>query len=187
VGLRVLGPISCGVSPPAVVDIGAAEYAYPVPSCPPTIISSHPQPPLAPRLSGLGQSAKTWREGTKLAKLSASRGKGRRKLPVGTTFSFKLDRPAQVIFKFTRSAGGRRVGKRCVPQTHKNRHKRRCTRTVVAGTLAFSAHAGLNKVRFQGLIARRKKLKPGSYKLLVTATAAGKRSRTGTLSFTIVG
>lgn len=186
-GPRVLGPVLCGVSPPAVVDIGAAEYAYPAPSCPPTIISSHPQPPLAPMLSGLGQSAKTWREGMKLAQLSASHGKGRRKLPVGTTFSFKLDRPAQVIFKFTRSAGGRKVGKRCVAQTHKNRHKRRCRRTVVAGTLAFSAHAGLNKVRFQGLISKRKKLKPDSYKLLVTATAAGKRSRTGTLSFTIVG
>ena len=183
---RVLGPILCGVSPPAVVDVGAAEYAYPVPLCPPTILSSHPQLPLAPTLAGLGQTAKRWREGTKLVQLSASGGKGRRRLPVGTTFSFKLDRPAQVVFKFTQPARGRKVGKRCVAQTHKNRHKRRCTRTVVAGTLSFAAHAGTNKVRFQGLISRRKKLKPGGYKLLVTATAAGKRSRTGTLSFTIV-
>jgi hypothetical protein len=185
-GPRVLGPVLCGVSPAAVVDIGAGEYAYPTPSCPPLILSSHPQSPLAPTLSGLGQTAKTWREGTKLAHLSASGGKGRRKLPVGTTFSFKLDRPAQVIFKFTRLARGRRAGKRCVAQTHKNRHKRRCTRTVLAGTLAFSAHTGLNKVRFQGLISKRMKLKPGGYKLLVTATAAGKRSHTGALSFTIV-
>ncbi len=182
---RIVGPILCGASPPAVVDMGAAEYAYPAPDCPPAILSSHLQPPLAPTLSGLGQSAKTWREGTKLAKLSASGAKGRKKLPVGTTFSFKLDRAAQVTFAFAQAARGRRVGKRCVAQTHKNRHKRRCTRTVVPGTLSFAAHAGTNKVRFQGLISRRKKLRPGSYKLLVTATAAGKRSRTGTLSFTI--
>jgi hypothetical protein len=185
-GPRVLGPILCSASPPAIVDMGATEYAYPVPSCPPLIISSHPQPPAAPTLSSLGQSAKTWREGNRLAKLSASGGRSKKKLPIGTTFSFGLDRAAQVTFVFTKAARGRKVGKRCVAQTHKNRHKRRCTRTVVAGTLSFAAHAGRNKVRFQGLISKRKKLKPGSYKLLVTATAAGKRSRTGTLSFTIV-
>ena len=156
-----------------------------VPLCPPTIVSSHSQPQLAPLLSALGQSAKTWREGNQLAKLSASGGRGKKKLPIGTTFSFRLDRVAQVTFKFTQLARGRKVAKRCVAQTHKNRQKRRCTRTVVAGTLSLTAHTGLNKVRFQGLISKRKKLKPGSYKLLVTATAAGKRSRTGTLSFTI--
>jgi hypothetical protein len=185
-GPRVLGPVFCGASPTPVVDMGAAEYAYPVPSCPPLIVSSHLQPPLAPALSGLGQTAKTWREGTKLAQLSASGRRGRRKVPVGTTFSFKLDRAAQVAFKFTRGVPGRKSGKRCVPQTRKNRHKRRCTRTVLAGALMLSAHSGTNKVRFQGLISKRKKLKPGSYKLLVTASAAGKRSRTGTLSFTII-
>jgi hypothetical protein len=185
-GPRVLGPILCSASPAAIVDMGAVEYAYPVPSCPPTILSSHPQPPLAPTLSGLGQSAKIWREGNQLAKLSASGGRGKKKLPIGTTFSFRLDRPAQVVFKFTQPARGRKVGKRCVAQTHENRHKHRCMRTVVAGTFPFSAHAGLNKVRFQGLISKRKRLKPGSYKLLVTATAAGKRSRTGALGFTIV-
>ncbi len=185
-GPRVLGPILCSASPAAVVDIGATEYAYPTPSCPPTILSSHPQPPLAPTLSSLGQTNKTWREGTALAQLSSTRAKGRKKIPVGTTFSFKLDQAARVVFTFTKPAPGRKVGKRCVAQTPRNKHKRRCKRTVTAGALTFAAHAGTNKVRFQGLISRRKKLKPGNYKLLVTATAAGRRSRTGTLSFTIV-
>ncbi|HUA73367.1 MAG TPA: hypothetical protein VL988_01255 [Solirubrobacteraceae bacterium] len=187
-GPRVLGPVFCGTSPPAVVDIGAFEYAYPAPVCPPLIISSHPQPPLAPALSALGQTAKTWREGSSLAQLSASggKGKGRRKVPVGTTFSFKLDRAARVTFAFTHAVAGRRVGKRCVAQTRRNRGKRRCARTIVAGTLVFSAHAGTNKVRFQGLISKRRKLKPGSYRLLVSASDAGQRSRTATLGFTIV-
>ncbi len=185
-GPRVLGPILCSASPAAVVDIGAAEYAYPTPSCPPTIVSSHPQQPLAPTLSSLAQTSKTWREGTALARLSSTRAKGRKKLPVGTTFSFKLDQAARVAFTFTKPAPGRKAGKRCVARTPKNKHKRRCKRTVIAGALTFAAHAGTNKVRFQGLISRRKKLKPGTYRLLVVATAAGKRSRTGTLSFTIV-
>lgn len=183
---RIAGPIGCAGNPIAVVDIGAAEFTYPAPSCPPrTLLHPVLSPILAPILSSLGQTAKTWREGKLLAHLSSSRGKGQ-KLPIGTTFSFGLDRPARVTFTFTRSVRGRRAGKRCVAQTNKNRHKRRCTRTVIAGALVFSAHAGRNKVRFQGLISKHKKLKPGSsYTALVTATASGKRSRTGTLRFTI--
>lgn len=185
-GPRVLGPSGCVFSPAPVVDIGAAEFAYPASSCPlRTLLPPAPSPILAPILSSLGQTAKTWREGKLLAQLSSSKGKPKT-LPIGTTFSFGLDQPARVTFTFTRSVRGRRVGKRCVAQTSKNQHKRRCTRTVIAGTLGFSGHAGRNKVRFQGLLSKHKKLKPGStYTLLVTATASGKRSRTGTLRFTI--
>lgn len=184
-GPRVLGPLLCGVSPAAVVDIGAAEFAYPAPSCPPLVLLSYSQPPLAPTLSSLGQTNKTWREGVALAQLSSSGAKRGKKLPIGTTFTFDLDRAAQVTFTFTKPAPGRKVGKRCVAQSRKNKRKQRCKRTVTAGTITFAAHGGTNKVRFQGLISKRKKLKPGSYKLLVLASAAGMRSRTATLSFTI--
>ena len=51
--------------------------------------------------------------------------------------------------------------------------------------MTFPAHAGTDKVRFQGLISRNKRLKPDNYGLLVTATASGKRSTTRTLHFTI--
>jgi hypothetical protein len=184
-GPRVLGPLLCGVSPAPVVDIGAAEFAYPVPSCPPLVLLSYSQPPPAPTLSSLGQTNKTWREGKALAQLSSSGAKRGKKLPIGTTFSFELDAAAQVAFTFTKSAPGRKVGKGCVAQSRKNKRKQRCMRTVTAGTITFAAHGGTNKVRFQGLISKRKKLKPGSYKLLVLASAAGMRSRTATLSFTI--
>ena len=40
-------------------------------------------------------------------------------------------------------------------------------------------------MHFEGLISKHTKLKPGSYTLLVTATASGKHSTTGTLHFTI--
>jgi hypothetical protein len=186
-GPRVLGPTLCGASPAAIVDVGAAEFAYPTPSCPPIVLLSHPQEPTgAPKLSNLTASALRWREGNRLARISASKGKRRKRPPIGTTFSFALDRAARVTFKFTHAVPGRRVGRRCVVPTRKNGHKRACRRTVPAGVLAFSAHAGRNRVRFQGLIARGKRLPPGRYALLVTASASGKRSGTATLSFAIV-
>jgi len=40
-------------------------------------------------------------------------------------------------------------------------------------------------MHFEGLIFKHEKLKPGSYTLLVTATASGERSSTRTLHFTI--
>jgi hypothetical protein len=146
----------------------------------PSVVS----PPVAPVLSGLSESAKTWRDGSLLAQISG-KGKKKKKPPVGTTFSFTLNVPASVTFTFTEAVGGRRVGRRCVAQTRRNKHRRRCTRTVVAGTLTFSGRAGTNKVHFEGLIPKRRKLKPGSYTLLVIATASGKRSTTRTLRFTI--
>ena len=43
----------------------------------------------------------------------------------------------------------------------------------------------MNKVSFEGLISKHKKLKPGSYTLLLTATASGEHSTPSTLHFTI--
>ena len=55
------------------------------------------------------------------------------------------------------------------------------------GTLSFMGHNGTNKVVFQGRISRSKKLKPGLYTLIITATnSAGARSTPVTLRFTIV-
>jgi virginiamycin B lyase len=140
-------------------------------------------PLTAPALSSLSETAKTWREGNALAQISKKSNK--KKLPLGTTFSFSLNVPASVTFTFTEPASGRKVGKTCVAQTKKNKKKPRCTRTVVAGTLTFSAHAGANKVRFEGRISKHKKLKPGNYTLLITATASGEHSTPSTLYFTI--
>jgi streptogramin lyase len=139
--------------------------------------------PLAPILSGLSETAKTWREGNALA--HASRKSKKKILPLGTTFSYDLNEPASVTFTFTEAASGRKVGITCVAQTNKNKKMQRCTRTVLAGTLTFSAHAGTNTVRFEGPISTSKKLRPGSYTLVVTATASGEHSTPSTLHFTI--
>jgi uncharacterized surface anchored protein len=53
-------------------------------------------------------------------------------------------------------------------------------------TLSFIEKvAGRNSVRFAGVVARHEKLKPGNYKLVLTASASGKQSTSRQLSFTI--
>jgi len=149
-------------------------------------VSSPPAaPPSAaaatPLLAALSQTAKRWREGHALARFATPR----ERLPVGTTFSFTLNMPAAVTFTFTRQSDGRMVAGKCVAPTRKDVSMRRCARTVTAGELTFSAHAGVNKVRFDGVASKRMRLGSGTYTLLATATAAGQRSTTQTLRFTI--
>jgi hypothetical protein len=150
-----------------------------------------PLPPLIPpvcsckvmrlRVTNATQSHRVWREGDKLAKISKKRP------PVGTTFSFTLNERATVRFAFTQLVGGRKVGGRCVAQTKANRRKAACRRPVTRGTLAFTGHAGTNKIAFQGRLSRSKKFLPGTYTLGIVATnAAGQRSNPAQLTFTIV-
>ena len=92
---------------------------------------------------------------------------------------------ASVSFRFTLNTSGRKVGGRCRAQTSQNRHQPRCTLKLAAGTLVFAGRKGANKVSFAGHLAHGKKLRPGAYTVLITATAAGKTSKTSTLKFTI--
>jgi FG-GAP repeat len=111
-------------------------------------------------VQNLRQSKARWRAGNRLATISRARA------PIGTTFSFSLNKEATVIFSFNRRVGGR---------------------TVRAGRLTFNGHEGTNKVAFQGRVSPKKKLRPGRYTLVITATAPdGARSAPRSLSFTIV-
>jgi hypothetical protein len=49
-----------------------------------------------------------------------------------------------------------------------------------------NGHTGVNALRFQGRLSRRRTLKPGRYKLVVFATANGKTSKPRTATFTIL-
>ncbi len=133
-----------------------------------------------PTLTALGQSASRWRRGHQQAKISRA--------PVGTTFSFNLSKPATVKLAFTQKASGRKVRGVCKPPNPSNASKRKCTRTITAGTLSLPGHAGLNKLRFQGLLPNGKSLKLGSYNVSLTARdSAGLQSAAQSLSFSIVG
>jgi Tol biopolymer transport system component len=115
-----------------------------------------------PRISKIKVSPKRWRRGRKLASISAA--------PVGTTISFRLSEKARTTLSFQRKA--KRKGK---------------TKFVGKGKLTFSGRAGKNKVRFEGLIKKSKKLAPGTYRVVVSARdGAGNRARRTGPTFTIV-
>src|SRR3954468_4081639 len=84
-----------------------------------------------------------------------------RRWRVGTTFKFGLDKAAPVVLRFTR-------------------------RGVTRRTLTRAGHAGLNKVHFTGALPRKRRLKPGTYNVSVTATTPGVGSTSKTLRFTIL-
>jgi hypothetical protein len=133
-----------------------------------------------PTLTALGQSTSKWRRGHQQAKISRA--------PVGTTFSFNLSKAAMVKLSFAQKASGRKVRGACKAPTPSNAAKRKCTRTILAGTLSLPAHAGLNKLRFQGLLPNGTSLKLGSYSVsLMARDAGGLQSAAHSLSFSIVG
>ncbi len=150
-------------------------------------IGTQPGAPGPIRLTDLRQTATRWHEGSRRAAISAlsdTTGRSTRS-PLGTTFSFRLNKSAAVRMDFTQTASGRRVGNRCLADTSRHRRARACTRTLVAGTLTLAGHAGANFVPFQGALSTRRKLTLGRHKLVVTASTPRSRS-TESLVFTIV-
>jgi hypothetical protein len=132
-----------------------------------------------PAISAIKVSAKKWRLGSSLAKIS--------KAPVGTAISFGLSEAARASLTFQRAQPGRRSGRNCVKQTGANDARPKCTRYVGAGSINFNAKSGQNKVRFQGLITKSRKLSLGGYRVVVGARdAAGNRSARNGPTFTIV-
>jgi Tol biopolymer transport system component len=116
----------------------------------------------APRISKIKVSAKRWRRGKKLASISLA--------PVGTTISFRLSEAARTTLTFQRRK--RKGGK---------------TKFIGAGKLSFAGKAGKNRVRFQGVLRKSKKLAPGTYRVVARARdAAGNRSKRNGPVFTIV-
>jgi len=136
---------------------------------------------VTPVITNVSQSHRTWREGRGLARVA------RRRAPVGTTFSFRLNVQSRVTFKFTRRVTGRVVKRKCVARTERNRRHATCRHTKVSGTFSFAAHPGINNVKFQGRLSASRKLAPGTYTLLISATdAAGLHSKTRSLGFRVI-
>jgi phosphotransferase system IIA component len=141
--------------------------------------------PPSPTLGDLKESHSCWRDGSTLAQISS----GKKRPPVGTTFSFTLGEAATVQLVFTKSGQGRlnKVARKCAARTGHNKRLRKYTRTVTAGTLSVNAHIGVNKIAFDGLVSVADKLRVGRYTVTVTATnSAGEKSTPQSLRFTIV-
>jgi hypothetical protein len=157
----------------------------------PLLTAAAPAPPVsveAPKLSALKQSVRRWVLGTKLSRLVASVPATVRRggMPVGTTFSFRLDQSAQVTLTFRHATQGRRVAGKCVVRTRSNAAKPHCTRTLTDGTIRVNAAGGNSRLRFDGRVNSMKKLTSRSYSVAVSAkNAAGKTSTAQVLHFTI--
>jgi hypothetical protein len=134
------------------------------------------------KISKVGQSANRWRLGRKLLKVSR-----KPRIPVGTTFRFTLDKAASVRLEFSRIRKGRKVGGHCERATRRNRHRRRCPWITLASHPTITGHAGVNRVRFQGRVSRKKTLVPGRYMLTMNAfVVPGLEVGSRALRFTIV-
>ena len=146
-----------------------------------TAVVAMPSPAVV-GIANATQSHRTWREPPrpKLATVS------KKQPPVGTTFELTLSGRASVRFDFTQRVPGRRVRGKCVARTNANKRKSECVRTLSRGSLSFAGHAGLNTVNFQGRVSASKKLKPGTYTMIITATTPGVGSTFKRLTFTIV-
>jgi hypothetical protein len=146
---------------------------------PPTATTASTAP--KPSITALRQSHPVWRTHGKPPHVSS------RRAPIGTTFSFDLNKPAHLVLTFTRQTAGHKLHGKCVSQTASNKHKPGCTQTRAAGTLKLIAHQGANHVRFQGRITPTNRLTPGRYTLTITATDGARQTTTSrALPFTIV-
>ncbi len=138
-------------------------------------------PPI-PVITGLRQSARSWREGSRLARISR-----KHRPPVGTTISFTSDEPVSVSFGFTQLLVGRTVANECVAKTRRNAARRPCQRALKVAVLPLTAASGTDEVVFQGRISAHRRLAVGRYTLTIVATNSnGVSAAPQSLSFTIV-
>ena len=91
-----------------------------------------------------------------------------------------------VTFRIERKVAGRKKGKKCVKVTKKNKGKKKCSRFVKAGKFVRKDQKkGARTVAFSGKIGK-KKLKPGKYRVAMTAYNKAGASKKVLRPFTIV-
>jgi hypothetical protein len=112
----------------------------------------------------------------------APRVQGFSVLANGKRVKYFLTEGATVSFKLEKKLRGRRVGKRCVRQTPKNRKKRRCARFKRIGAL-FSGPGGQGPHRI--VLPNGRKLKPGRYRLTATVRDAAGNEGSRTTVFVV--
>jgi acid phosphatase type 7 len=104
----------------------------------------------------------------------------------GTTFRYRLSEAATVTVTLRRKSVGRKVGGKCRSRTRANRRRPACIRFRRVGHLRQHGAAGRNKKRFSGWLGERR-LHTGTYRArFIAIDAAGNRSRSKAVNFTIV-
>ena len=94
---------------------------------------------------------KRFRVGSDSTPTIARKGKIRR-APKGTAFRYGVSAATTVKIAIALQRRGRKSGKKCSKPTRKLRKHKKCTRSVLKGTLSRSAVAGANTTAFSGRI-----------------------------------
>ena len=125
-----------------------------------------------PIVTGLKLSPSAFRRGKHTATLA--KAKAKKKVPTATTISFELSQAATVTLSFEKSRPGVTVGKRFVAESKRNAKGKRCSLwTSVRGGVTRAGHAGLDKIRFEGILDTKKSLPRGAYRLTLKASNSG--------------
>ena len=174
-------------------DIGAYESAFttaqPPPPPPPPPAATPPAPPPPPPPPGpppppapLALTALTIKPAAFRAASSGGSVTARKR--IGALVSYKLTLAARTTFAVQRRTTGVRNGKGACVARARDRTGRSCTRYVNNGTFGHDGKAGQNALRFTGRVSSRK-LKPGRYRLVATATAGTRTTAPRAKSFRI--
>jgi hypothetical protein len=121
-------------------------------------------------VSALKLSPTSFRRGKHAATISTVKHKFKR-TPTATTISFALSQAATIALTFEQAQPGILTGKRCAKPTKTHRKGKKCTRyATVHGAVTRSAHAGTDKIHFEGALDGAGHLKTGHYRLSLTAS-----------------
>ena len=181
------GSGTCQVTVGSETAITATFAARPITQLepPPLTTPLTPPPPTPmqpPSIRNVRESAKRWREPTPRAHVD-----DRERIPTGMTLSFSLNEPAEVRIAFERVFEGSPSAHGCLAAARSPHPHKSCTRRIVAGSLSLARHTGTNHLAFAGRISRTNQLRPGRYKLVITANdATGQHSTPISLNFTIM-
>lgn len=139
---------------------------------------AEPGSPGALAVTGLSLSPSRFRRGRLPATIArAAAHRKAKKLPTFTNIAFALSQPAAVTLSFQAAKSGVIARGKCTAPTKGRRRGRPCTRYVgVPGAVSRAAHAGTNRIRFQGLLDGGRSLAPGRYRLSLGAANAGGRA-----------
>jgi hypothetical protein len=124
-------------------------------------------------IGSLKLSPARFRRGKRVATLARTNAKAKH-LPTATTISFALSQAATVTLAFEAAQPGVLVGRRCAAPSRTHRKGRPCVRYAASsGTVRRSAHAGTDRIHFEGLLDGGRALAPGAYRLSLAASAGG--------------
>jgi hypothetical protein len=160
--LTVTDPIGRQATASRTIEVTAAPAAGGEPPPAPAVVDT-----VAPVLSQLSAAPSRARPGKRIS------------------FHFQLTEPATIRIEIQRALPGRRDRGSCRKPSSRNRKGRKCTRFKRTAVLGANGTAGQNSVSFSGRVSGRG-LPPGRYRALISATdAAGNRSRTRAISFSV--